>query len=746
MVQAWTAPGDLILDPFAASDAVVRVALEQGRRVLATDSNPLVAWATRLQATLPAPREIHAALARLGETRKEDQDLRASVEKLYASQCSQCGASVSVDYFVNRREGAKSLVAAKVYTCPQCGPRRDDATEADRQRAADAAPRGLSYHLLVQRLAADDTVHSSHLQSLLSLYTPRNLAALASLTQKLDAEFRQDAARNILAGLLLHALDVGTSLYPEPGALPVREVPAEFVEINIWRALETAARGLSDRAPALRLATQPTQVLQATSPAAFIGPGGARQLADQVAREGLDLAQKAALVLSSPARLDPSFWELSFLWTRWLFGKNAATPLEPLLEEKHQRWSWYGQALTNALTDASKLASPHAHLAVAFPSGSHAMIEALMLAAAPLFGLSDFAFRPTEQFARATEFGAVRGDYQAIWERREVEPAPAAANQLAAPVRAASLHAAQAILHARGEPLIYPWLHHAALEQLAQRELLAAAMDAKYREGDNAFQFVRHRMEEGFKEGFIHDFDQLQHDTRVLWIRREDANPPPPLTDRVEAVVRAALRAAGTLSAAALEDAVLEQFPGLLTPEIDLVTQCARAYADWKDEVWVWRSEAANAEFARARTLAAQLGVRLGFEVVEDAAPFDLVWRTEKIIPGSTSGSLRQEHIQEDAYAVLVRAHADFQELYTLRAAPLHGLVILPESQVALTRIRLTRDPRWPKRLERAGWEFMRAPMLEQLLSREHIESAELDLILGLDPPLAAGAEQMELF
>jgi hypothetical protein len=739
-IEQFTQPGDLVVDPFVASDAVVRAALERGRRILAAESNPLVAWAARVQATMPAAREIHAALARFGETRKESETLRAYVEKLYASQCADCGASVSVDYFVHRREGDKTLLVEKKYVCANCGTRRDVVSEGDRQRASDAAPRGLTLPLLTQRLYADDPVQTPRLKRALEFYTPRNLNALAALTQKIDADFRDDALRNVLAAFMLHALDVGTSLYPAPDALPTREIAAEFVEVNIWRALEHAARGLSERAPALRLASSAAQVLHATTPAGFIAHGGARFLAENAA------AANAALILASPARLDPLFWELSFLWTRWLLGKNAAAPLEPWLEGERQRWGWYGGALAKALEETTQIARADARLIVAFPSGSHAMIEALMLAAAPHYALEDFAFRPARGMQNTTEFGALRGDYQVIWRRENASVTPQTIERLGNTLRQGALRGALDLLKGRAEPLLYSWVHHAALTELARENHLGGALTLKYREGDNAFQFLRHRLDEGLKEGYAHAIDHWQEKTRVLWLARNMDAAQAPLGERVEWVVRDVLRERGRVAAQTLDDAVLAHFPGLLTPEIELVEICARAYADLVNGEWIWRAHDASAQLSQARTRAAQLGARLGYQVVEDAAPFEMIWRVEKMIPGSASGAVRETRVYEDAYAFIFRARVDLRDLTALRAAPLHGLVVLDETQVELTRERLRRDPRWLKKLERAGWDFMRAPMLEWLLREDYATRPEFHLAWGLNPPLAEGNEQLGLF
>lgn len=745
-VAEYSAPGDLVLDPFAASDVVARVAVAMGRRAILTDSNPLVAFAARAQASLPAPRDIGAALARVGEIPKEDETLQAHIDKLYASECGHCGAVVTVDYFVHRREGDHSLIAEKVYACDECGTRRDDATEADRQRAAAIAPRGLHYHLLVQRLVADDAQHNELLRRLLTLYSSRNLYALALLTQKLDAEFHDDPAQRLANLFLLHALDVGTSLYPAVEGLPQREIPDQFVERNIWRALEAAARGLGDRAPGLRIASRASDIVSGSAALAYIGHGGARVLVESVA------GANASLILSSPARLDPSFWELSFLWTRWLLGKTAASSLEPLLDEKRQRWSWYGSALVNSLADAATLARDDARMVAVFPSGSHAMIEALLLAAAPQYALDGLSFRPQRGSLTTTEFGALRGDYCVRWRKPATGSSPRTAPEVAADIRAGALRGAVEILDARGEPLAYSWLHHNALDGLARGGVLAQLIGAKLRTGDNPFQFLRHRLEEGFKEGYAHDLDHWQDKTRVLWMkrttddeRRRTNEKEGGLAERVDQLVSDQLHTRVELTTVDLEEFVLDAYPGLLTPEIELVELCAKAYAELVEGVWVKRADNFAEFVSNAQARLRELGQRLGFQVQAGRDSSEQLWRAEKIVPGSSKGGVPEISVVEDAYRFVVRARAEFHELVSHPITPLRGFIVIPERQVALTQERLRRDPRWIKRLERVGWEFLRMPYVEQFLSEELNERPEFELIWGLAPAVQQGQEQMKL-
>ena len=389
------------------------------------------------------------------------------------------------------------------------------------------------------------------------------------------------------------------------------------------------------------------------------------------------------------------------------------------------------------------------HLVVAFPAGSHAMIEALVLAASPVLELEEFSFRP----ARRTRYDRIWRAARRLSRRMEKAAhrrAQLSGAEIAPEIHAGALQAATAILDACGEPLAYSWLHHSALKKLAQAGTLARTLNVQLKTGDNAFQFLRHRLEEGFKLGYADAIDHWQDKTRVLWERRVDGRLPSPhpqsLAARVETFVRATLVELGRVSAENLEDIVLAKFTGLQTPEIEWIELCAQAYADLQNGEWVWRGEDSNVwrEVARARL--AQLAARLDFVVSEDAAPHDQKWRVVKIIPGSSSGTIPETRILDDAYVFRLCANLDLDELIQLRALPLRGFLVLPEPQVALTLERLRRDPRWLKLLQAAGWEFLRVPYIEMLLHETITERPEFQLAWGLEPALGQGKEQMELF
>lgn len=738
-IEAFTTPGDLVIDPFAASPTAARVATELGRRAIAVDSNPLVAFVSRVQASLPAGREIKNALARLGEVRKEDESLKEHILDLYRSVCANCGSAVFVDYFVRALD--LNAPVDKIYHCPVCGLRRDPTNDSDRNRAAEIKPRGFHYHLLLERIVGTDTEHIGKVRDLLKLYTPRNLYALVSITLKLEAEIQDRADREILAACLVHALDVGTTLYSTTDGLPQRKTPEVFVEMNIWGALEAAAAGLVDAPRGPEPAASPAEVVDSPLPLLFVGQGSAHSLAGS-------LSVAAPLVISSPARLDPLFWQLSYLWTRWTLGQAAAQPLESLLEEERQRWGWYGNALTASLRESARLMKREGKLALCFPAGSHAMIEALCLAAAPLFELESFAFRASRGADGTTEFGAVRGDYRVLWRREDLQIAVKGVRDVAARLRTDALIGATEILAARGEPLAYSWVHHGALVKLARDHALAETMATQVPVRDNAFQFLRRELEAGLKSGYARDFDHWGTTGHVLWMRRQPAREGAPLADRVENAVREILANEKVLSQTRLEDEVGARFPEMLTPEIELVEISAAAYADLNLGVWHWREVEPEEELKEAARLVSDLGDRLNFKVRrgEESDEFDIVWLEEKVVPASSAGSIREERVHEDSHGFIFRDRVDLRGLVRAPAAPLVGFVVIPETQVGLVREKLRRLPNLQEQLHEAGWDFLRIPFLSALMSSTLVERAEFQLALGLDPPMAKGKEQMELF
>ncbi len=731
-IDALTAEGDLVVDPFACLPTVARAAHARGRRAIAVESNPLWAWLANAVATLPPAQEIDAALARLGDTLKDEAPLRVHISQLYQTLCAACRQSTAADYFIHAREGGPIL---RHYTCAHCGEARDDpATEEDLKRAEAFDAHGMHYHLAFERVVPPDNLHADRIRKMLAVYTPRNLYALVTLTLKIDSLFHSTREHAILLLLLAHLLDRAASFYATPDATAQLTAHKQFVEFNLWREMEIAARELGRAAPALELTASPGDVVESETPAAFVGRGSARTLARQIP------AASAALVLAAPPSRRLAVWALSYFWGAWILGRDAAQPLIPFLDSKKDAtWErrWYLDSLMQSLNALGKLLRADARIVFVFGEAWHQAIETLLLAASPRFELETFLFQPRVGDYPHREFEDVRGDYRVTFAPipRRSKTGEGRVGALEEQIRAVAFQAGADILKRRGEPLAFSWVHHAAFTRVMREGLLAQALTLKSKTPPG--RFVHTAVLAGLSEGYAHDFDHYESHAQFLWLRRS-AELDAPLIDRVESAVREILQRGAPVTRVELDDALYRQFPSDLTPEAGLIDLCALAYADAVDGAWKLRGEELDAEKARALDLLARLGERLEYGVITSPSPllamtnknFDLVWESDG----------------EVAHGFIWRDQAQFADVADVHVAPARGYLIVPEARVALLREKTRRQPHLADRFNEAGWDFVRVPFAEKLLSADKIERNDIALIAGLAPPVAQERAQLELF
>jgi len=728
-IEALTAPGDLVIDPFGSTPNVARAALALNRRAIVIQSHPLWAWLARTLATLPPPAEITATLARLGDVLKDDLPLRTYINQLYTTLCANCHQPTPADYFVRTREGG---VRARRYTCEHCHVTREDpATEDDLRRAQAIAPRGMHYHFAFARVVPEGGLHAERIHKMLEVYTPRNLSALVIITQKIQARFSA-RERNLLWLLLLYGLERGTAFYASVEAEPQLTRPATFIEFNLWRELERAARALAAEASVAHdLAESPQQVVNATMPV-YIGQGNARTLARDVPRGS------AALVLTAPPGRRVAWYALTYLWGAWILGRAAMASWVPFLDTRKDaawEWRWYTDALDEAMKTIASILRAEAYAVFAFTESWHAVIEALVLAAARAhLHLESFVFQPRLGDAPRGEFDDIRGEYRMTFTLSAGDkPRVSDVTRLEQQMRAAAFFAASDVLARRGEALAFSWVHHAALTRLARDGWLGHLFALPIQTSPR--QFLRRVIFAGLQDGYAHDFDHATTAGQFVWFRRS-RNLEPPLIERVEEAVCDQL-ARGVSSREALCDALYRQFPGDLTPEAGLVELCAEAYA-----------QPPTAE-DRAQVLEtlAQLGKRLRYTTIFDfrfsiadasSSPhpplsslvFDVVWQA--------SG--------EVVYAFLWQTRARLSDLARIHIAPARGGLVVPENFVALMREKTRRLPHLTEAFYEAGWNFVRVAAAHQLLAQETLERGDAISMLGLEPPILRREAQLELF
>lgn len=102
-IEAGSAPGDLVVDPFMGSGTAPIAAARLGRRAIGIDLNPLAVALARLVAAAPPPDAVRAAFERVRARLRGDAPLRAAghdLRAMYAARCPRCGDAAELAHAV----------------------------------------------------------------------------------------------------------------------------------------------------------------------------------------------------------------------------------------------------------------------------------------------------------------------------------------------------------------------------------------------------------------------------------------------------------------------------------------------------------------------------------------------------------------------------------------------------------------------------------------------------------------------
>lgn len=776
-LEAYTSSGQIVLDPFCQSPALVTEAAATGRKVIAANFNPVLALLVRGQLSLPEPRELDAATTRLGDSPKLGVPLREHLDGLYVTSCPQCHRPATTDYFLWDREAGEPV--EKAYHCRACGSEGQAPVGPGERETLNRIERhGFHYHYVLDRLAPPGDEGRRVGQKLLDLYTPRNLYALTNLLIKIETLFADSSLQETLKLLLLACLDSCSSLYASPQAWlrPRRlRLPPRFVERNVWRAFEEARVQLSrlPPSPAVRLATGVSQITSpdllslaetdGQPPNALVAPLTVRRLSQVLPENSI------SLIITAPPRLDPVFWSLSYLWSGWLFGREAAAALKPLLKRKKTDWDWYQRAMSSTLRALRRALSAGGRLVLVFTAEGPAFVEALFAAASLAgFELEGASCQPGE--APAGTMGCYRLSFVKGEEPTTALPSEDEAN-LAAELQREVSTAMRDVLCQRGEPLTYEWLHLAAYRHLSAKGYLRRAMAV------SSLDFVSRQVEtvlEGVEGGAIVRWEEAGEGEGwpQFWWLREPGEVSPPLSDRVEEAVWEVLCEKSTLSAEALAAAIYPRFPALLTPEAELIEACLKSYAhEIGPNHWQLRPEdqPENRERQRGQGVAnlVKLGRRLGYSArlsrawrkrsweggtlmdllgnevpgVEPSSPFDVLWHEDK--------EARHAFILLSTAALgLISRHKDdipFDHAHG-KGEGINRYLVIPEERSDLANFKLDRSPWLRQAMVTGRWQFIKYRHLSQLVSAAEIDRHDLKKIIGLRPIIEQDEAQIPLF
>lgn len=720
--KIYTKPGEVVLAPYCQGPAVVREALDAGCRTLALNYDPVLIMVVEA-ALAPLPvRELDTAVARLGDSLKQGVPLRRYLTELYATTCPACLRPAVADYFVWDRE--RGAPVAKYLRCPACAwDGRTAVDPEDRERLDEVPVQGMHYHYVLDRVMPQRQGNAFHtrLQTLLTLYSARNLYALAELTLKIESLFPEGPTRQVLKVLLLDCLDRCCSLSPLPGSTARQRGlrrPGRFLERNVWHAFEQAATRLQDwtekPVPGL-VDSLESFPMSGEEGAGFVGQGLVRDLLRSLSPRSI------RLILVSPPLLDSAVWSLSYLWGAWLLGTEAVAPLRPLLRQRTPDPTWYARVMAGSFRNLASLLGDRGRLVLIMTGQRPAMIEALLLAA-------------SEARLGVVTLVQCGADYRLELTPTFPQPVASTPTALEVQIQEMVVEAARGAIQVRGEPVAWRSLHTAVLRRLAETGLLVRMLENKDAM-PSPFDAIAEQVKLALEVPVFLPLLGGEGEEMMWWLAHP-TDVAAPLCDRVEAEAYQVLQDTLALTESDFARAVYACFPDALTPGAELVAACLRAYGhELTPDYWQLRREdlpaARQAERQDMIDLLLALGQRLGYQTAH-WEPFDVAWLQ--------GGQVRA------AFVVHWRAAVSDALALSDRAAGIQPYLVIPGGRAALVSHKLAHNPLWQQVVDEAGWRFIKYRHVRQLASQSEVDEYVLRTVVGLDPIVEREQAQLPLF
>lgn len=720
--KTYTKPGEVVLAPYCQGPAVVREALDAGCRILALNYDPvLIRVVEAALAPLPV-RELDTAVARLGDSLKQGVPLRRYLTELYATTCPACLRPAVADYFVWDRE--QDAPMAKYLRCPACAwDGRAVVDPEDRERLEEVPVQGMHYHYVLDRVTPQlqRNAFRTRLQTLLTLYSSRNLYALAELTLKIESLFPEGSIRQALKVLLLDCLDRCCSLSPLPGSTARQRGlgrPGRFLERNVWHAFEQAVTRLQDwtgkPVPGL-VDVLESFPMPGEQGAGFVGQGLVRDLLRSLPPRSI------RLILASPPLLDSAVWSLSYLWGAWLWGTEAVAPLRSLLRQRTPDPAWYARVMAGSFRNLASLLGDRGRFVLILTDQRPAMIEALLLAA-------------SEAQLGVVNLVQCGADYRLELTPTCPQPVALAPAALEVQIQEMVIEAAREAIQMRGEPVAWRSLYTAAQRRLAETGLLVRVLESKDAV-PSPFDAIAEQIKLALEAPVFLPLLEGEGGEMMWWLVHP-ADVAVPLCDRVEAEAYRVLQETLALTESDFAKAVYACFPDALTPDAELVAACLRAYGyELTLDYWQLRKEdlpaARQAERRDMIEHLLALGQRLGYQTIR-WEPFDVAWLQ--------GGQIRA--------AFVVHWQAAVGDALTLseRAAGIQPYLVIPGGRAALVSHKLAHNPLWQQVVDGAGWRFIKYRHVRQLASQSEVDEYVLRTVVGLDPIVEREKAQLPLF
>ena len=764
VVAAWLSKnitkGAWVIDPFGASPRLVIEAAQAGYRVLVAVNTPVARFLLEISASRPSQNDLRAALAELASVHRGEERIEPYIRSLYQTSCAACGQPIMADAFLWER-GADAPYA-RIYHCLHCGDEGEHpVNESDKQLAAQFAASGLHRARALERVALPNDPDRIHVEEALSHYLPRAVYVLFTLINRLDGLGVSTVHRQHLQALLLHACDMGDTLWatPTPRSRPRQlATPPRFRENNIWLALEQGIEVCGEETTPINVPLVNWPEEPPIEGGICLFEGRFKELAGSLEKRHIE-----AIITAIP-RHNQAFWTLSALWAGWLWGREAVGPFKMVLHRRGYDWAWHTIALYTALQHlAPTLKSSTPFFGLLSEAEPGFLTASLTAADAAGFSLDGLALR--EDHTQA----------QILWKQNILKGGTytgPSADQIV-------IRSIQDYLTDRGEPASYLTTLAAGLQALAEHRIHWMAMNPEVQsaeieetsEGEqesesgeqsvlarphhlytttnatirkaltNRSVFINfHTPERTGAADAIEKVHTQEPESGLYWLY-EAGSVNLSLADRVEIALVQYLTRHTNCAYNDLQESLFESFPGLFTPDDDLLQACLESYGELgldNNTSWQLRDQdqpvQRRQDLIDVREMLAKIGERLGLRVRER--------QTDTQQVRTAVGWL--DAFDRPLYWFYPVASAVLSDVL-LKSEQAGGekVIVLPGSRANLVMYKLKRDPRLAECCKPPmGWHFLKFRHLRwqlenPLLTRDSLaESLELDPLTYSTPQL----------
>ncbi|HET6744855.1 MAG TPA: hypothetical protein VFH90_03290 [Candidatus Limnocylindria bacterium] len=673
------------------------------------------------------------------------------------------------------------------------------------QLTATDVRQGQHYQQLRDRFPVLDG-RTELVEELLDLYTARNLYALQTIANKIDAELRDPAMAAVFRLALAACLLPASKLNGYPGRVAslrisgghVRQPASRYQrEANVWRLFESAVQDVRIAVAALGRDRRPARFAAGLEDLGGVAAANVLWIRCRPAVIGQYLPPDHVDMVIASVPDAPSVDELSFeyLATGWLIGREAAETLrlEPLFGTAPARSDGAeATALRHAMASAAGALKQDGWFVVILEGDDpDRLLAAATAGSAAGLELVDVIHREsrrsgdgvTLQFRKPSAEDRLRDAVQPSPLRLGADEGHLTYPELADAIDSSAVE----LLRARGEPAGLTRIAAAVLLGLQRAGLLRRvaagrsngesdgepAQDARLERGGAALLATLLR-EELWRDEH-RSLVRLGDADRPQWWLREPELAEAPLADRVEWSTFSILSTAGRLDEQGFLDRIYALFPGLDSPDEELVRACLAAYAT-RGEQGQLRTDDDLAhrleDHARVIGLLVDYAHRIGLKA----------WVSKREHDRPYEGGTLLARLHDDerrAYLPLViRAPADalgavdalwyrrgrLAFLFEVEWTAMIGEAILrrgrqipegdqqarflvfPAERTELLRLKLERSPWLRAEVSRQNWHFLKWQHLATLVDLEQAGLERMEPLLGLDPLIERGGQQLTMF